>query len=133
LTEAQWRERNAGQNTGQNQTNLLMDTALRRFKRGTVLAYSSEIYNHKLDKSQKTQLQTRIRIFRDGNLIMDGKPNPFNPDGPIDPAKLIFSGALGLGDEMKPGDYVLQIVIIDNLAKSKRKLATQWVQFELTD
>jgi hypothetical protein len=34
---------------------------------------------------------------------------------------------------MKSGDYVLQIVIIDKLAKAKRRLADQWVQFELTD
>jgi hypothetical protein len=34
---------------------------------------------------------------------------------------------------MLPGDYVLQITIIDNLAKAKRNTATQFVQFEIID
>jgi hypothetical protein len=107
----------------------MQDTSLRRFKRGTILSYSAEIYNAKLDSSQKPNLQTQVRMFRDGKIVLKGKLNPFVADD----NKLNFAGALGLGNEMKVGDYVLQIVIIDNLAKSKRKLATQWVQFELTD
>ena len=131
LTEAEWKEGKSSAN--QNQTNLIQNTSLRRFKRGTILSYSAEIYNAKLDASQKPQIQTQIRLFRDGKPILEGKPNPFKADGQNPAEKLIFAGALGLGNEMKPGDYVLQIVIIDNLAKNKRKLATQWVQFEITD
>ena len=33
---------------------------------------------------------------------------------------------------MQTGDYILQIIITDNLAKEKRKITTQFVQFELT-
>lgn len=133
LTETQWKELNPPQNIGQRQIGLMQDTSLRRFKRGTILSYSTEIYNAKLDSAKKPQLQTQIRIFRDGKLVLDGKLNPFKAEEQSNPTKFHFAGALGLGNEMKPGDYVLQIVIIDNLAKAKRKLATQWVQFELTD
>jgi len=129
LTEKEWREGKSAQTA--SQTNLMQDTSLRRFKRGTILSYSTEIYNARLDDAKKTQLQTQVRIFRDGQLVLEGKPNPFNPEG--QPMKLNFAGALGLGNEMKPGDYVLQIVVTDNLAKNKRKAATQWVQFEITD
>ncbi len=133
FTATQWKELNSPQNTGQRQIDLMQDTSLRRFKRGTILSYTTEIYNAKLDSTKKPQLQTQIKIFRDGKLVLEGKPNPFNPQGQSNPAKLQFAGALGLGNEMKPGDYVLQIVIIDNLAKANRRLADQWVQFELTD
>jgi VWFA-related protein len=129
LTEAQWKE----QNSSNKQTNALMDTSLRRFKRGTILRYTTEIYNAKFDRKRKPQLQTQVRIFRDGKLILDGKQNPLQTDGNSDSHKLNFAGAIGLGNEMQTGDYVLQIVVIDNLAKSKQKLATNWVQFELTD
>ncbi len=132
FTETQWKSLNSTQNTGQRQIDLMQDTSLRRFKRGTILSYSTEIYNAKLDSTRKPQLQTQIRIFRDGKLVLDGKPNPFNGDAQSNPT-LQFAGALGLGNEMKPGDYVLQIVIIDKLAKAKRRLAAQWIQFELTD
>ena len=133
LTEAQWKELNSPQSSAQRQINLMQDTSLRSFKRGTILSYSAEIYNAKFDKKKKPQLQTQIRIFRDGKLFLDGKTNPFNADEQTDQTKLNFAGAIALGNEMKPGDYILQIVITDNLAKSKRKLATQWVQFEITD
>lgn len=133
LTEAEWNARNSSSDPSQNQINLMHDTSLRRYKRGTILSYSTEIYNARLDPSQKPQLQTQVRMFRDGKLILNGKPNALRAEGQTGTAKLSFAGALGLGNEMKPGDYVLQIVITDNLAKAKRKLATQWVQFEITD
>ena len=133
FTEAQWKELNSAQNIAQRQIGLMQDTSLRRFKRGTILSYTTEIYNAKLDSSKKPQLQTQIKMFRDGQLVLDGKPTAFNAEGQSNQAKLQLAGALGLGNEMKPGDYVLQIVIIDNLAKAKRRISSQWVQFELTD
>jgi hypothetical protein len=33
---------------------------------------------------------------------------------------------------MAPGEYVLQVIVIDPLAKSKNSLATQWIDFEIT-
>jgi VWFA-related protein len=133
FTQTQWKELNSPQNTGQRQIDPMQDTSLRRFKRGTILSYSTEIYNAKLDAARKPQLQTQIRIFRDGKLVLDGKPNLFNAGEQSNSGKLPFAGAIGLGNEMKPGNYVLQIVIIDKLAKAKHRLADQWVQFELTD
>ncbi len=129
LTEAEWKE----QNSSQKQSNTLLDTSLRRFRRGTILRYTTEIYNAKSDRTKSSQLQTQIRIFRDGKLVLDGKQNPLQADENKNPNKLDFAGAISLGNEMKAGDYVLQIVVIDNLAKGKQKTATNWVQFELTD
>ncbi len=133
LTEAEWKEENLPQIAVQRQTNLMRDTSLRRFKRGTILRYSTEIYNVKLDQSRNPQIQTQIKIYRNGKIILNGNPNPFKPEGQSDAGKQNFAGAIALGNEMKPGDYVLQINITDNLAKSSRKSATQWVQFEITN
>jgi hypothetical protein len=109
------------------------DTSLRRFKRGTILRYGFEIYNAKLNASQRPQLATQIRIFRDGNLLFEGKQLPIDTTGQTDMQRIAGHGALNLGAEMLPGDYVMQIITIDNLAKEKRKLATQFVQFEIID
>ncbi len=38
---------------------------------------------------------------------------------------------MSLGSEMQTGEYVLQIVVTDNLAKEKRRIAAQFVQFEI--
>jgi hypothetical protein len=32
---------------------------------------------------------------------------------------------------MQPGEYVLQIVVTDLLAKDKDRVATQWMDFEI--
>ena len=133
LTAEQWKDQNSAQKPNQNQTDSMMDTSLREFKRGTILRYNTEIYNARLNSAQKAQMQTQIRIFRDGKLILDGEQNPFQTDERGNSTKFEFGGAIALGSEMKTGDYVLQIVVVDNLAKGRRKLATQWVQFELTD
>ena len=49
------------------------------------------------------------------------------------PGVVDFSSAIALGTELVPGDYVLQISIIDNLAKAKRNTASQFVQFEVLE
>ena len=113
-------------------TNPLSDTSLRRFKKGTVLRYASEIYNAKLERNSP-KLETRIRVFRNGKLFFDRKAAPFEPTGPATPGKFTFVAAMSLGTEIPVGDYVLQVVVVDTLAKKKNQLATQWVQFEVVD
>jgi VWFA-related protein len=114
-------------------TNPMNDTSLRRFKRGTILRYGYEIYNAKLDASKKPSVTTQVRIFRDGKLLLEGKKTPLDLLGQTDLERIKTVGALSLGSEMPTGDYILQIVIIDNLAKEKQKISTQFVQFELVE
>jgi VWFA-related protein len=133
LTEAQWKAQNSTTVVTQSQANLLQDTSLRIFKRGTILNFSAEIYNAKVDRTKKPQLETKIRIFRGEKLVMDGKQTTFDARGQNETARLNYAGAIALGNEMKPGDYVLQLIVVDKLAKGKRSVASQWVQFEITD
>ncbi|MGI8787261.1 MAG: VWA domain-containing protein [Pyrinomonadaceae bacterium] len=114
-----------------NETNPMKDTALRQFKRGTILRYGFEVYNAKLDTAQKLNLTAQIRMFRDGKLIFEGKQTPFDLLDQTDLQHAKSAGALNLGTDMQTGDYVLQIVVTDNLAKEKSRIATQFVQFEI--
>ena len=43
------------------------------------------------------------------------------------------SGAINLGTKMQVGDYALQVIITDKLAKKKQQIATQFVQFEIIE
>ena len=128
VSAAEWGRRNAGQPAGPSDP--LTDTSLRQFKRGTVLGYSFTIFNAKAGPAGQ-DLTSQIKIFRDGALIFEGKPQPVPKGGLDDPKAANFSSALSLGTEMAPGDYVLQILIHDNLAKPEQNTATQFVQFEL--
>ena len=47
------------------------DTSLRKFQQGTFLRYIVEIYNAKLDSTKKPSIQTQIRIFRDGKVVLN--------------------------------------------------------------
>lgn len=114
-------------------TTMELDTSLRRFKRGTVLRYGGEIYNAKTSGTQAPQLTSQTRVFRDGKLLFEGKPVPVIVTGQNTAQKVIVNGAMNLGSEMPPGDYILQVVVTDALAKGKNQIATQFVQFEVVD
>jgi VWFA-related protein len=133
LTAAQWQKLSgaAPGNNQPNQTDPMSDTSRRRFARGSILRYGYEVYNAKLDPAQKPSLLAQVKIFRDGKLILEGKNAPLDLADQSDRQRLKATGALSLGSEMQAGDYVLQIVITDNLAKVKRQIATQFVQFEI--
>jgi len=108
-------------------------TSLRRFRRGTILRYGFEIYNAKLDAAKKPNLTSQIRLYRDGKLLLDGKQTPVDTTGQVDLERIKYAGALNLPDSMTPAEYILQIVITDNLAKEKRRISTQFIQFEITE
>lgn len=112
-------------------TDPMRDTSLRRIQVGRVYRYSLEIYNATLDAAKKPDLQTRVRVFREGKLILDGKPKPLETAGQTDMAHLRFLGGLAIGSQMDPGDYVLQIIVIDPQAKKGQQIATQFIQFEV--
>ncbi|HKP69910.1 MAG TPA: VWA domain-containing protein [Pyrinomonadaceae bacterium] len=109
----------------------LLATSLRKFRTGTVLSYGFNVYNAKI-VGASPNLTFQTRIFRDGKPIFEGPPEPVVPIS-VQQGTVAFSGSLALGTAMVAGEYVLQIVITDNGAKSKRNTATQFVLFDVVD
>jgi VWFA-related protein len=130
LEYADWQKRESGQAI--RPSDPLADTSLRRFKRGTVLNYGFTIYNAK-SLGPAPNLSYQTRVFRDGKAIFESPVQPVVATNVADPGTVGFTAALALGTAMLPGDYVLQIVITDNLAKAKQNSTTQFVQFEIVD
>jgi len=112
-------------------TDPMTDTALRRVRPGTVLRYAFEIYNAQLDSASSPKMQIKTRVFREGKLILDSPPKPFGLLGQTDLKHLRAFGAIGIGKQMDPGDYTLQITVTDELARGKGKTAGQVVHFEV--
>ena len=107
---------------------------VRRLRRGLVLEFGYVIYNAQLDATtQHPRLQTQIRLFRDGRQVFSGDVLTFDPGAQTDMKRLSAGGRLQLGTDMLPGDYVLQIIVTDPLAKEKLRTATQWIDFEISD
>ena len=113
-------------------TNPMSDTALRRAKTGSIIRWGLEIYNAKLDNANLPNLKTRVRVFREGKVIMEGQPKSFELAGQTDMGHLKTFGAISIGTGMEPGDYILQVIVTDGLAKAKNQIATQYVQFEVS-
>ena len=105
LTEEEWKKF-IDPTVSQIQSNPMADTALRRTKVGSVMRYGYEIYNAKLDPSKLPQLTTKIRVFHDGKIILDGQQTPFDLRGQTDMEHLKTAGAISIGDKMPPGDYI---------------------------
>jgi VWFA-related protein len=128
LTADQWRTLTVSGVAGAG-ADPVADTALRRVKLGSVLRYGYEVYNAKLNATRLPQLETKIRVFRDGELVLDGRVTPVELRGQTDLAHLRIGGAVAIGQKLQPGDYILQVVVTDQAAKGK--IATQFVQFEV--
>lgn len=136
FTPEEWKVRfqntSAGSDT-KNETakglSIQTDTATRKFKRGTLLSFAYEIYNAKTNSNAKPQLLSQIRLFHEGQILFEDKKVPlvFNDQ------KLETQGVLTLGKNLKPGSYVLQVLVTDELAKGKNNIATQWIDFEVIE
>jgi VWFA-related protein len=115
-----------------DQKNPEASPAVRHFSRGMLMDYLFIIYNAHLDKTtNKSQLIAQVRLFRDGQPVFTGKENALGFTGVVDPKRLITSGAIKLGTDLAPGEYVLQISVRDMLADEKYRTVTQWMDFEI--
>jgi VWFA-related protein len=111
---------------------LSINAATRQLKRGQQLQYSVIVYNARLDKTTtKPQLTTQVRLFRDGEPVFTGRELPLSESSQPDLKRITILGALRLGSDLIPGEYVLQITATDPLADEKHRAATQWIDFEI--
>ena len=53
------------------------------------------------------------------------------PASAPDPQHLMAWGRISLGRDMAPGEYVLQVIVTDKLARSKFNTVTQSMDFEI--
>jgi VWFA-related protein len=109
----------------------LTQSALRRFRSGHVLQFAYHIYNARLDKTtNQPQLTTQLKLFHNGKEIYAGKEIAYDAKAQPDLKRLVAEGALQLGG-LKEGEYVLQLVVTDNLAEEKYRTTTSWIDFEV--
>jgi hypothetical protein len=124
----------APQSTGETKAveEMTSGPGLRRFHQGTRLVFVYAVYNATLDGATHVpKLTTQTRVFREGKPIFTGKAEPLEVNGQRDLSRLTNGAELLLGPELTPGEYVLQVIVEDQLAKEKRGAVTQWIDFEV--
>jgi VWFA-related protein len=104
--------------------------AVRVFKQGETISWGYQILNAKTGKDNKSQLQTYVRLFHEEMEVYAAEPaqitlEPDKKSGPI-----IGTGRMQL-KKIVPGDYLLQVVVKDMLAKEKHRTVAQSIHFEV--
>jgi VWFA-related protein len=105
---------------------------VRRFARGMALEYACLLYNGRVEKATGLpQIETQLRLFRDGQPVFTGRVNAFGPGQQKDMTRLVVGGSLLLGNDLQPGEYALQLIVTDKLAKADSRVSAQWIDFEI--
>jgi len=105
--------------------------AVRIFKPGVGIVYGYQILNAQTDSNKQPELEVHTRLFRDGQQVYAGAPVSLSATNPLDPARMIGGGRMKLGGKIAPGEYVLQVIVTDKLAKEKYRTTSQWMDFEV--
>lgn len=115
-----------------DETDPATSAAVRQLRTGLVVVYQLAIYNAQIDKATaKPALKTQLKLFRNGQEIFTGKETPLDVSNQPDLKRLGAGGAIQLGSEMAPGEYILQVLVSDSMANEKYRVASQWIDFEV--
>ena len=110
------------------------DMAARSFGAGMDIQFGYGIYNAKSDRTtQSPRLTMQFKIFHEGKELFASKEKDAQLVETTDPQRLLAEGGFTLSKTIQPGDYVLQVIIRDLLAKTTDQVATQWIDFEVVE
>lgn len=106
--------------------------SIRRFKRGSIVAYSYSIYNARLDKTtNQPKITLQVNLYKDGKLVAEGTPAQWKPENQTDLTRINDFGYMQLS-QTEPGEYALQLIVRDTLG-GKDAVASQWIDFDVVD
>jgi hypothetical protein len=107
-------------------------SGIRKFKRGSVIAYPYNIYNAKRGPDGKPNLTVEVNLYQDDKLLIDGEPRPADLKTQSDWSRISDYGYLKLNPQVPPGDYTLQVIVRD-IAAGKDATSTQWSDFQIIE
>jgi hypothetical protein len=95
------------------------------------LRYAIAVYNPRLDKSGKPQLKSQLIISQGGSILFKEPEQSFEVAA-NNASQLNRIGQIGLS-KVKPGRYVLTLVITDPLADKKESVISRSIDFTVTN
>jgi len=122
--------RNVNYQTGRNSPS--GGPGVRRFKAGDLLTYSYLIYGERRPSvTGAADLRSQIRLFRAGKEVFTEKETPVTTSQKSSGGGIVAEGTFTLGEQLEPGEYFLQVIVIDKLAPAEKQLSDQWIDFEI--
>ena len=108
--------------------------ALRTFKAGERVYYWRQIFNAKADKGTgERKLVTHSRLYREGELVQDNQPFPFEPTKALAGGLIEDIRLYDLAADLAPGRYALEVETRDMLADPEKGSARGWVDFQIVE
>jgi hypothetical protein len=105
--------------------------ALRSYLPGENFEYAAIIYNAETGKEQKPDLESQYLLFENGKELLRSQPKTVDLSGVTDLKRIPITKKLTLGNSIQPGDYVLQLLVMDRRAKKQQSVATQALDFRV--
>ena len=106
---------------------------MRRYRPGQNIAYGYQVINPTLKgPAKEPQVAIQVRVFRNGKLFYTSPLEHSLKRSEADPTSFFTGGVLSLKENLTMGEYLLQVVVTDQLGKKKTSQATQWIDFEVT-
>jgi VWFA-related protein len=120
--------------TGQNTEPTAAESFDRlRFRAGETVLYACQILNAYPAPDGSTNVEVRATLYYDGKALGTSAPIKIDPRGQADVKRLVFKNDFRPGKQLTPGDYTLQLTVVDKNAPNKRATATQSTDFEIVE
>lgn len=104
---------------------------VRQFAPGETLEYSYLVYGAREDKNKSVGLTNEIHLFRGTDEVLIGTVPPATVTKAEGNEAVVVGGTFTLASSLPPGEYFLQVSVIDQLAPRDRQTSTQWIDFEI--
>ncbi len=119
------RKQSASNNEDWNPT---IQTASRRFSRASSLRFLLFAYNTRPSATDgKPDVAVQLQVVRDNQPVITSPLRTINTANLADPGRVPYAAELHL-NELSPGQYILQVAVIDRLSKQS---FTQQARFEV--
>jgi hypothetical protein len=73
----------------------------------------------------------QIRLFQGGKEVLNGKETTVKASQRSSGGGIVAVDTFKLPDGLPPGEYFLQIIVIDKQSSSEKQVANQWIDFEI--
>lgn len=104
-----------------------------RFRAGEKVAYAYQVLNAQLAPDGSPNVEVRAALHHDGKLLGSSSPKAVESKGQADAKRLVVSNDFRLGKQLPPGDYTLQVTVVDKNAPEKRTSVSQSADFEVVE
>ena len=112
---------------GRNVSEIIENPGARSFEPDSDLHFAFVAYN----TPSAGNLVMEARLFRDGKNVYTGPEVPIQGGNQADPTQLLVSGSVHLSADLEPGNYYIQVAIIDKNMKGKALPVVQWIDFDV--